>query len=198
MKKGMLLFAILAFISCKKQDKGIPFYTMEARKEKNISSNDILPPPPPFFLENYYSKHNIVIDSLGDLYYFKHKKIAWVCGTGYDSDTTYPAMFISLSPKDLTLIPKNEIDNFLRLNITDSLKPDDKMYIMVGSARDSFYSPELSKIALTIDKYKDGRIIIRKTTQEEEIVLDYKKKKLPYNPNLINWDSTRTIRPIAF
>lgn len=176
------------------------FYTYDAGKERrekfvlSDSSAELPPPPPPLFFESYYSKHNIVIDSLGCLYYFMHKDRGGVCGTGFDHDSIYPASFISLSPKDLILIPKNGIDKFIWSNITDSLKLDSPVYVMVGSARDSFYSPELSKIALAIEN-KSGHIILRRTTQEEEVVLDHKKKGIPYNPKLIIWNPEKTVFP---
>ena len=186
-----VLFLGMLALSCTKEDKGTLFYTMEAYDY----AHDSIPPPLPLFYETYYSAHNIVIDSLGDLYYFKHQELGSVCATGFYHDSIYPASFISLSPNDLVLIPKNGIEKFIRSNITDSLKLNSSVNLMVGSARDSFYSKEFSKIALVMND-KSGNIILRRITQEEEVVLDYKKKKIDYNPQLINWDSKRTEPPI--
>lgn len=100
-------------------------------------------------------------------------------------------MFINLSPEKFKKIPNSKLNEFLKTNFP--VTNEERLFLSVGSSRDSFQSPKLQKISDYLDKkLKHSIFVIRHTTQEEEVVLDYKKRKIPYDYHKIKWDSTRT------
>lgn len=214
MKKVILiLFVILG--SCKEEkcsdEKDITYYTTEAIKEKNekeyhvklkeFSEKDLGGTEPvliPYIYDNqYYSNHNFIIDSLNHVYYFYQPRayMPVYCGTGLDQGP-FPAPFIKLYPKDIIDIPANDFETFFKSKVMDSLKPEERMYIYIGSQKDSFQSAEVNQIFKKLESdEKNRRIICRRTTQQENIVLEYKKSCKPYNPDTIKWNPELTNVP---
>lgn len=117
------------------------------------------------------------------------------CGTGLDQDP-FPAPFINLYPKDIIHIPADDFETFFKSKVMDSLKPEELMYIYIGSQKDSFQSAEVNQIFKKLEgDEKNRRIICRRTTQQENIVLQYKKSGKPYNPDTIKWNPDLTDVP---
>ncbi|WP_330443616.1 hypothetical protein [Flavobacterium sp. C4GT6] len=211
MKKVIfILFVILG--SCKEakhtDEKDITYYNTEAIQEKNEreylvklkefrdkDSGGIEPVLIPYFYDDqYYSNHNFIIDSLNYIYYFYQPRayIPLYCGTGLDQGP-FPAPFIKLYPKDIIDIPADDFETFFKSKVMDSQKTEERMYIYISSQKDSFQSAEVNQIfkKLEGDK-KNRRIICRRTTQQENIVLQYKKSGEPYNPDTIKWNPDLT------
>lgn len=204
MKKVLLiLFVILGGCNEAKHtdEKDIIYYTAEAIKEKNEKeyqaklkefrdkdSDSIEPVLIPYIYDDqYYSNHNFIIDSLNHIYYFYQLRayMPVYCGTGLDQGP-FPAPFINLSPKDIIDIPADDFETFFKSKVMDSLKPEERIYIYIGSQKDSFQSAEVNQIFKILeDDEKNRRIICRRTTQQENIVLQYKKSGEPYNLDTI-------------
>lgn len=201
-----ILFVVLG--GCKEakhtDEKDITYYTTEAIKEKNKreyqvklkefcdkDSGSTEPVLIPYIYDDqYYSNHNFIIDSLNRIYYFYQPRayIPVYCGTGLDQGP-FPASFISLYPKDIIDIPADDFETFFKSKVMDSLKPEEQMYIYIGSQKDSFQSAEVNQIFKKLEgNEKNRRIICRRTTQQENIVLEYKKSGKPYNPDTIKWN----------
>lgn len=148
-------------------------------------------------MTNIYSNHNFIIDSLNHIYYFYQSRayMPVYCGTGLDQDP-FPAPFINLYPKDIIHIPADDFETFFKSKVMDSLKPEELMYIYIGSQKDSFQSAEVNQIFKKLEgDEKNRRIICRRTTQQENIVLQYKKSGKPYNPDTIKWNPDLTDVP---
>jgi len=149
------------------------------------------PPPPPIY-KLYYTAFNFIVDSSGNLFFFQRQMPSLICGTGLDENAA-PA-YIDLRPTDIVAVPKEGLRSFVDLNIFTH-PPDDRI-VAIGLLKNKIQSEELYKLTqLLKDTSKKARWFIRKATQEESIVLDYKKKLAKFYPEDIHWDSTKTRFP---
>lgn len=154
------------------------------------------PPPPPPPPKIYYFPSNLIIDTGEHIYYYQQQiQTGWVCGTGMDWDI--PPSFIDLQPKDIVEIPSEAVEMFIKANIQFIDKSDRQFAI--ASTVDTITSVGLSKI-LSIFKDTSNHITwtFRRTTQEENMVLSYKKRKERYYADEVKWDSTKTLFPSKF
>lgn len=101
--------------------------------------------------------------------------------------------FINLQPKDLIEIPTNTISDFIKLNYKDGFRN----MTFIASKLDTlntetyFYLVDAIK---SIEKEGDT-YFIRRTTQEEDTVLKYKRNNEYYNSESIKWDHERITFP---
>ncbi|RYJ42519.1 hypothetical protein [Flavobacterium beibuense] len=210
--KKLLFIGVLFIISCKEStapvDNSTMYYTIEAQRQlyeieykKNAkklhekdSSADIIPTIPLIYDNQYYSNYNFIIDSLNHIYYFYHSRAyePVFCGTGMEFGP-FPAPYIKLYPKDIIHIPDSDFETFFRSRVMDSIKPKESILIYIGSQKDSFKSPQIDKLynIFNTDHYYRA-IVCRKTTEQEDVLLQYKKSGKYYNPDEIKWDSTKT------
>jgi hypothetical protein len=131
---------------------------------------------------------NFIIDTAGEVYYYQQPQYSFYCGTGLDWDT--PPKFINLKPKDIVQVPINSLTNFMKLNVL-SLAINQRR-VAIASIKDTIQSIGLSKIlAVCNDNSNEIRWLFRKATEEENIVLKYKKHNWRYYPEDIKWDSTK-------
>ena len=151
-----------------------------------------VPPPPPPPPKKYYFPSNFIIDTGRHVYYHQQENIfGWNCTpTEWDD---LPPLFINLQPKDIIEVPIQNIEDFIKLNIQYL----DRSYrhFAIASVADTITSFGLSKIFLVFkDKTNDINWIFRRTIQEENIVLNFKKsKERYYHPDRFKWDSTKTL-----
>jgi hypothetical protein len=161
----------------------VPADTMPSYK---TNTHDVLPPPPSSN-RAYYFPSNFIIDTGEQIFYYQQKqtlnddiRVAW----------TTPPLFINLQPKDIIQIPVKSIAEFITLNILN--KDSLIRYVAVASIKDTTQSVGLSKIVTLLnDSANHIRWKFRKVTQEEAIVLDYKKRQANYYPDEIKWDTTK-------
>jgi hypothetical protein len=158
----------------------VPPDTMPAFK---WADSTVPPPPPPN--RAYYFASNFIVDTAERIYYYQQKPIM---NDDAPIDWNLPPKFIGLNPKDIIQIPNNSIEDFVKLNILN-INFNDR-YAVIASTKDTFTSSELSKMVLMF-KLNHVRWKFRKITQEEEVVLDCKKRKEFYFSDEIKWDSTR-------
>jgi hypothetical protein len=194
MKKVMVSFVICFLLSncTKKETKNIvknnPYIISEENSKtlEDIKKNKIPPPPPiPGWLT--YGTNTFLIDKDSKIYYFQRDKIGFICATGSENDTI--PHLIDLQPKDLIEIPNNCIGDFVSLN----LKKEDRNLTFVSSQLDTLKTKNYFDLINAIKTSCQDRDIyyIGKTTQEEDTVLQYKKKNNSYNSNFIEWDRSR-------
>lgn len=153
-----------------------------------------LPPPP--IGPSYYTENNFIIDGNDNIYYYKGEdfKVRQCIIPKSIVEDLRPGL-IELKPEKLKRIERNKLKDFLLTNI----KLDERELVIIASARDSFTSPVLDKIDRTLkSRYSDHRIILRKVTHEEEVVLHHKKTKKHFNPSAYPWDTTRIKMPVPF
>lgn len=94
--------------------------------------------------------------------------------------------FLDLQPKDIIKIPQKTLNDFISENILTKEKR--RQILIIVSQNDTIknkYFLEFLKRGL-IRTYH-----IRKTTQEEDTVLKYKKNNDFYYSNEIKWDKTK-------
>jgi hypothetical protein len=100
-----------------------------------------------------------------------------------------PPEFINLQPKDIFQLPKDDIEKFITLNILNS----DRLgrVVAIASTKDTIESAGLSTIVSILS---ENRVPwkFRKVTQEETVVLDYKRRNAVYYSGSVKWDSTKT------
>lgn len=138
--------------------------------------------------KEFYFSYNFIIDTGNHIFYYQ-RPISRSCHVLNSWDRIPP--FLELRPNEIIEIPTNNIEQFLKLNMLNSeyLKS-----ASLASPVDTIKSQGFLKI---ISLFKDPSYkvewVFRKTTIEENIVLDYKKKREEYSPDEIKWDSTKTL-----
>ena len=147
------------------------------------------PPPPP---KEYYFPSNFIIDTGGHIYFYQQRiKSGWICGT--DTEWNTPPSFIDLQPKDIVEVPPINLEDFIKSNI-QYLDNSDRQFA-IASVSDTITSSGLAKMfSIFKDKTNNIHWTFRLTTQEENVVLSFKKSKEKYyRSDEIKWDSTKTL-----
>jgi len=189
---GSLL--ILLFLSCDKtktvQEKELkPFIISEFERKLKNSNSDIPLPPIPIF----YGSDNFILDSKDNIYYFKRPEIGSYCATDTENDTI--PYFENILPEEIQLISPKKMSKFIK----QTIKKGQRNFITIASQKDTLnsktYTELLKQISTHIDKQDRDNYFIRKTREEEDSVLYYKKSKKPYNVRKIKWDESRIILP---
>lgn len=187
MKRLLFILFILAIGCSKKTDENDKFTFVLPKYPVTPKSTDPKdPPPPPLIQYPYYYDYNFIIDSSGGIFYFQRERQGWLCGTGIDAST--PPNFIYLMPKDLVEIPVNSIKLFIDLNILNQDFSGKRAVIAV--IKDMTRSEGIFKIS-NLFKEKNVQWLFRKATQEESIVLSYRKRQMVYDYEAIKWDPTK-------
>jgi hypothetical protein len=191
--KIFLPFLLTFFISCSQQPtRTNDIYVVPQREKPKV---DLMPnePPPPPPSPYYYLTFNFIIDTSGEVYFYEQPQYDFYCGTGLNWDT--PPEFINLKPKDIVQVPINSITDFIQLNVL-TLNSDDRR-LAIASVKDTIQSIGLSKIfAMCNEDSNKIKWTFRKATQEENIVLNFKKLNRRYYPEDIKWDSTKIWLPL--
>jgi hypothetical protein len=141
--------------------------------------------PPPQLGRAYYLPYNFIIDTAEQIYFYQRERII-NDDTEVALDT--PPVFINLQPKDIIQLPKDDIEEFMMLNILNSERLG--RVVAIASTEDTIKSSGLSRI---ISILLANRVPwkFRMVTQEEIIVLDYKRRHAVYFSGGIKWDSAK-------
>jgi hypothetical protein len=193
--KYLSFIALVFHYSCSNQiDKGKDIFIVpEPIKAVIIDTINNFPSPPP--VRTYYLPFNFIVDSTGQVFFYQLQLSSWTCMTGRDWDK--PPEFVDLHPTMIVRLPGEGIQEFIKLNI---LNQDSTIRrVSIASERDTIHSPALSKImAVLQDSASQAKWLLRKTTLEEVVVLDYKKKQKTYQADEIKWDSSKVLNPPKF
>ena len=176
------------FFNCKKKEntvENIP-YIISQENHAVIHNKDTMPPPLPLPGWLVYGTNTFIINSDSTAYYFQNKGVGAVCGTPTADTIPY---FINLQPEDLIEISNKNIYEFIKLNYKD----DFRNQTFIASQTDTLKSKVFFDLNKSLNFFKRDRdfIIIRRTTQEEDTVLKYKKNNSNYNSANIKWDKKR-------
>jgi hypothetical protein len=126
------------------------------------------------------------------LFFFQTQTYRWTCGTGLDENTS--PEFLDLRPIDIVAVPLAGLKSFVQLNIFNHDK--DERIVAISLLKDTIHSEELNNLMqLLKDTSNKTRWFLRKATQEETIVLEYKRRQARFFPEDIHWDSTKTRFP---
>ena len=195
--KNLLIICLIAFYSCNHPSKDkidtfiVPADTMPIYKWTNLEKP---PPPPPN--RGYYLPANFIIDTAGQIFFYQRDRLF-----GFDvvddvvTKWDTPPQFINLKPQDIIQIPVDNIESFIKMNILNIGYKD--RFVSIASTRDTIKSEGLSKIMAIFNKRPKcvRGWIFRKVSQEEEVVLDYKKRNAFYYSGDVKWDSTKILLP---
>jgi hypothetical protein len=155
----------------------------EDRKYREELKNGKIPSP--FIPFGISGESNLLIDEHSNIYYYqRNKKVDLICDYGRENDTI--PMFLDLQPKDLIKIPKDCIEKFINENVMNKEKR--RQILIMESQTDTIKDKSFLRFLKNIQTPK---YVIRRTTQEEDTVLYYKKKDLFYDSNVIKWDKSR-------
>lgn len=198
MKNTIVILLVTFFLfSCKKEEiksaiKNNPNYkpyiiSLEEKKLKNYcdslnnSSNKIAIPT---LSRGRSCESNLIIDRNNNLYYYQRNYIGAGCGVGMENDTI--PYFLDLQLKDLIKIPKKDIDQFISENVLT--KEERRQILVIASQKDTISDTVILKFLYTL---KVPTYAIRRTNQEEDVVLHHKINNLYYDAEEIKWDSTK-------
>lgn len=176
------------FLNCSKKDnqeENIPYIISQNNKEV-VRGKDTIPPPPPIPGWLFYGTNTFIINSDSTAYYFQRKGIASVCGTPTADTIPY---FTNLQPLEIIEISNKNIYDFIKLNYRD----DFRNQTFIASQSDTLNSKMFFDLNKSLNFFKRDRdfVIIRRTTQEEDTVLKYKKDNSYYDSKNIKWDQKR-------
>jgi hypothetical protein len=200
MKRVFVGFVICFFLlSCtKKEEKVIAKdkpYIISYEDEKLQKHIDSLKESSSKIVEfprkGFYGEHQLLIDKKGNLYFYQKEYYSEFCSYGSENDTI--PHFLHLEPKDIIRIPQKNLTDFLSENILS--KEKNRRILIVASQKDTINNLAFFDF---LNKNNIGTYVIRRTTQEEDTVLQYKNndKYLYYYPDSIKWDKTKIKLPI--
>jgi hypothetical protein len=151
----------------------------------SLKNNKVNIVPPPSTKGFFYGESQLVIDQKGDFYYYQKEYIQIFCSYGSENDTI--PHFLGLKPKDIIKIPQKHLNDFIIENILT--KEERRQILIIASQTDTIKNDcFLNFLKSSIIKTYH----IRKTTQEEDTVLKYKKNNDEYyNFENIKWDKTK-------
>jgi len=196
MKRIVIGFMIcLLFGNCNKKDKRniskrnsyiISYEDKKLRKntdsiERNSNLKIFLP-------KGFYRENQLIIDKNGNLFFYQKEHIRISCNYGSENDTL--PHFLDLHPKDIVKIPESSLNDFLSENILS--KEKDRQVLVIASQNDTIKNISFLDF---LDRITIPTYIIRRTTQEEDTVLHYKKTEKHYDSDEIKWDKTRIKLP---
>lgn len=141
---------------------------------------------PPYF---DYLDANLIVDSMGNYYYYRCSRSRRV----WDGEEINCPWFIDLHPAELIRLPEEGLLEFLQLNRSrmDTVVQGQKDMLAIALEKDSIQHPFYRKLKAFL-REGDFRWGTRLLTQEETVVLRYKRNDLYYAPESIKWDSTKT------
>ncbi len=138
-----------------------------------------------------YGTHNFIFDNDTTIYYFQRREFSPECGTGMENDTI--PHLIDLQPHNLIKIPNNNITDLIKLNYKDNYNNATFISSKSDTLKSKAYFDLIDALNSSL-KNKDF-YHTRRTTQEEDTVLEYKNNNKYYNSENIKWDKTRIKLP---
>lgn len=196
------IICLLLFLNCdKKKEKQTirnkPYIiSYEDRKLQNYidslkeSKSDFVAFP----RKGFYGEHQLIIDEKGNLYFYQKEYFMALCSYGSENDTLPD--FLHLEPKDIVRICQKDLTDFLSENILG--KERNRQVLVIASQNDTIKNISFFDF---LNNKNIGNYIIRRTTQEEDTVLDYKNntnKHIYYYPDSIKWDKSKIKLPKQF
>lgn len=202
MKKILILLIIaFCFSYCKKKENEdseilkksfiISEFWKPITSKKTVEENNIPPPPPPSICGTYLYCNNIfIIDKKSNIYYLQREKIlGFICGTGME-DETIP-LFMGIKPENIIQIPNKSIYDFVKMNIRKGERNRICISSQLDTLKSSNYYRLIKSLEQSINEDDKDAYIIRRTSIEEDTVLNYVGKDKYYDPEKIKWDMTK-------
>jgi hypothetical protein len=129
----------------------------------------------------YYAKFNIIlVDTLDAIYAYE---LNLKCGTGLDE--LRAPVFLRLQPEDIYLV-KN-ISSLKRRFENGEVNQNN---VVISVNRDTIRDTRFYELRSFLKEEMEGLPSMRRMTEEEEIVLDAKLRRIEYDPNNYSWKKT--------
>jgi hypothetical protein len=192
--KYKLLFSLALIVmlaSCKKETIANKHYVIsnaDSISEAWMKSAKVPPPLTPHNLK-WYSDVVFILDS-SKVYAYQTEKTH--TGSGNDIHFEYPN-YIGLNPEYLLIIDSENFVSFLENNNDIfGIFPENSVQpiIYLASQTDTVKSVALTQLWKKLENNKSRTFFsVRRTTEEENIVLSYKKKNKEFLPEKVKWSS---------
>ncbi|OXA79895.1 hypothetical protein SAMN05444397_106115 [Flavobacterium aquidurense] len=180
---GFVVFLLL--LNCnKKEEKTSYVISIEKSKFLNELKKKNIPLPP----SGFYSYNNLIIDQKGDFYFYQKEYTPWHC---IQSEKDTIPDFFNIKPIEIIKVPNNSIIDFIKQNVAN--RNEMKRMLVIASQNDTIRNNALLSY---LNENQLRSFSTRRTTQEEDTVLKYKKKNDEYyNSDIIKWDKTKIRLP---
>lgn len=139
-------------------------------------------------IKGFYCQNQLLIDKKGNLFFYQIEYIPKICRSAIGTDSI--PYLSNLQPIDLIKLPPSSLDDFLFLNILSKEKNEQRL--IIASQNDTINNISILNFTNKVNAYK-----VRRTTQEEDTVLKYKKNNEFYNYEDIQWDQNRIMLPFV-
>ena len=186
-----MVLIIGIFTGCRKENQTTiknnsltKYYIISFEDKKNKEHLDSLKTPHPIIPVGVSAESNLIIDKNSNFFYYQRPYHIEFCGVGMQNNTI--PKFIDLQPKDIVEIPKDFVEKFINKNVMTKEKR--KQILIIASQNDTIKN---KKYLNFLSNLKVPTYIIRRTTQEEDTVLNYKKTNQYYYSEEIKWDKKR-------
>jgi len=159
-------------------------YIISQEDKKNSERDGKMNVPPPYVPVGISMRSNLIIDAHSNMFYYQTNQKGGWCSTGIENDII--PRYIGISPKDLIIIPKDCLEKFIDENVMT--KEERRRILIIASQKDTIIDQKF------LDFFKNIKVsmyVVRRTTQEEDAVLKYKKANKYYDYKDIKWDRTR-------
>lgn len=128
---------------------------------------------------------NLIIDENSNMYYYQRASSVGF-GNDYHVKSDSIPKFLDLNTKDLIRIPNNCIKEFVDENVMT--KERRRQILIIASQKDTIIDQKFLKF---LHYLKVPIYVVRRTTQEEDTVLRYKKVNKYYDYQNIKWDKSK-------
>ena len=182
---GFVVCFLLFNCNKKESQKKNTFYVISIEKSKllNELKKKNIPPPP----SGFYSYNNLIIDQKGDFYFYQKEYTPWHC---IPSEKDTIPDFFNIKPIEIIKVPNNSIVDFIKQNVTN--RNEMKRMLVIASQNDTIKN---NALLFYLNENPLRSFSTRRTTQEEDTVLKYKKNNEFYNYEDIKWNQNRIILP---
>jgi hypothetical protein len=201
----LIISTLIAFTNCKneKSKKGLFIITKHYNFDEDTLYYKIPPPPPPPGLE-WYSKLVFLFDSTDRVYFYQTtNKENFDANNKNENDyinIKYPP-YLCLNPHHLVSFTSDNFIDFIKTN-NDIFKLDTSenrkynSFIFIASNKDTIRNKAFYELIDLIKPKSELKrhlrkvcFIVRKTTEEENKVIYYKRRNIKFNPEEIKWST---------
>lgn len=188
----IILLISLFLLNCTKKEEvknEVYIISKEERDYEKLkqSGNKLIPPPPPKG-PFAYGSNNFIIDKDSNLFYFQQPHF-FICGTESENETI--PLLMEFKKEDFIQIPTNSIQEFVKLNFKSGEGNFTHIASQIDTLNFKVYFDLINAVEQSALVKDSDQFIIRRTTQEEDTVIGYKKRGKSYYYGDIKWDTTR-------
>lgn len=197
----IFIVTFLLLISCKKENAKKDYYIISKQDSINKTfnfekdSNKIPPPPPPPLNLKWYSNLVFIMDSKNKVYVYQTENKIKYSRNGNDIiyDIEYPN-YIGLKPEHLLTFESEDFIRFIKTNndifeLYSNTEYRTNKFFYIVSDCDTVKNRAVYELEKSFKNEHRINYLIRKSTEEENIVLEYKRKGQKYIPENIKWST---------